>query len=359
MGRIGPFCLLMLGLIPIAFHSFEGTRIPATDGAILYVGRWGRVERAGRTSMATVSSSSQIDITFTGQHIAGLFSLDGINSLPQIYVRIDNGPWALFTIDRTRIEFYGGDLPQGEHRLEMAVKFVDWHANRWVPPLASGVVFQGLELDSGAAVVSTSRRAQPLIQFFGDSITEGERVLGIADGAAGSDALKTYAWLAGEALGSTHVQIAFGGQGVICPAPGDVPPAILSFAWNFGGSPADFSHLPDFLVINQGANDGPYPSNEFIEAYVKFLQEARRYCPHTLILALRPFGGQHGDDVAEAVRTMADPLIVFVDTTGWVGKDDYTDGIHPNIAGSRKAAACLEEILKPYISNWRSKHTSK
>jgi lysophospholipase L1-like esterase len=355
-------CLLMSCLSVKCSLAAESVRVPATDMAISYVGRWGTIERAGQTSMATINSSSQIYLTFSGQHVAGLFDIGGIHYLEQIYVKADDGAWTMFTIDQPRIEFFPVGLPAGRHRLAIAVKAIDGNGERWGGTHPSSIVFRGFELEPGAkAEVSPPLKDLPLLQFFGDSITQGEGVLQKNGGAVmSSDGLATYAWLAGEALGTMHVQIAFGGLGVIRSGSAGVPPAALAFAWNFSGSPADFSHVPDFIVVNMGTND-QYSSNEFMPAYVGYLQEIRKHCPQTRIFALRPFHGDryHGDDVAEAVKKMEDPAISYIDTTGWMDESDFTDGAHPNVVGSRKAGARLTEALKPYISLWKSSHTEK
>jgi lysophospholipase L1-like esterase len=316
--------------------------------------------------MATVNSSSQIYLTFSGRHVAGLFDLNEIDNLEQIYVRVDSGPWILFTIDRPRIEFFPAGLSAGWHHLEIAVKAIDGRGDRtrgerWFPPLHSAIAFQGLELDNGAKVEADApSKERPLLEFFGDSITQGEGILQKGGAVISSDGLATYAWLAGEELGTTHAQVAFGGQGVLRNGSAEVPPAVLSFAWNFSGSPADFSRVPDFIVVNLGTNDQPYSSNEFIEAYEAFLHEVRKHCPRTQIFAMRPFHGDryHGDDVAQAVKNLADPAIIYIDTTGWMDESDFTDGAHPNVAGSRKAATRLIAVLKPYIGMWKSSHSS-
>jgi lysophospholipase L1-like esterase len=72
---------------------------------------------------------------------------------------------------------------------------------------------------------------------------------------------------------------------------------------------------------------------------------------------MRPFHGNsfHGDDIAEIVKTTGDPGIIYIDSTGWMNEGDFTDGAHPNVAGSRKAAEHLAEALRPYISKWKPK----
>ena len=357
MRSLGWLCVLLWSVMATSLVG-EVVRVPATDAAVSYVGRWGAMERNGQTSMATINSSSQIYFTFSGRHVIGLFDLDGINYLEQICVRVDNGDWVLFTIDKPRIEFFPAGLVPGRHQLEIAVKAVDGNGDRWLPPIRSAIIFQGFELDSGEKLAASQpSKDRPLLEFIGDSITQGEGILHKDGGAViNSDGLATYAWLTGETLGTTHAQIAFGGQGVMSSDSREIPPAALSFARNFSGSPADFSQMPDFIVINLGSNDQPYASNEFIEAYVELLREIRKHCPRTQIFALRPFHGDryHGDDVAEVVKQTADPAILYIDSTGWLDESDFTDGAHPNLVGSRKAATRLAEVLKPYISRWKS-----
>jgi len=351
-------CLyLLISTLAVPRLMAEAVHVSATDSAVSYVGRWGAIELPGQTAMATINSSCQIYLNFTGQHVAGLFNLGGIDYLAQIYVKVDGGDWVLFTIDHSRIEFFPAGIPEGRHQLEIAVKAIDGNGDRWLPPLRSAIVFEGFELDAGAKVEPSSRsRQRPFLQFIGDSITQGEGILHVDGGAViNSDGIATYAWLTGEALGTTHVQTAFGGQGVLRSGSGNVPPAPLSFAWNFSGSPADFSVITDFILINLGSNDQPYSSDEFIEAYIRLVREIRKRCPRTVIFAMRPFHGDHyhGDDVAKIAKLMADPAIIYIDSTGWMEESDFTDGAHPNVAGSRKAAAHLVDALKPYVSRWK------
>jgi lysophospholipase L1-like esterase len=40
---------------------------------------------------------------------------------------------------------------------------------------------------------------------------------------------------------------------------------------------------------------------------------------------------------------------VFVDTTGWLQADDFTDELHPNARGSAKIATQLAVALQPFL----------
>jgi hypothetical protein len=138
----------------------------------------------------------------------------------------------------------------------------------------------------------------------------------------------------------------------------EVPPAIMSFGWNFAGSPATLSPGPDFLVVNLGLYDDGISSSEFIQAYAQLLREIRARCPRTVVFALLPYRAdrRQDDSVASAVRIVEDPDVHYVDSTGWLTDSDFSDRTHLNIVGSRKAAAQLEAQLRPYIERWNSEH---
>jgi lysophospholipase L1-like esterase len=38
-----------------------------------------------------------------------------------------------------------------------------------------------------------------------------------------------------------------------------------------------------------------------------------------------------------------------VDTTGWLVREDYTDGVHPNAQGDAKAAERLAAAIRPIV----------
>ncbi len=324
--------------------------IPATDPAFNYIGRWGELNTSRGPAMATVNSSSQASIRFSGDRVYGDFDVRHVAFLAQLEVRVDGGRRRLITIDRRRLLLCQG-LSAGEHLLDLVVKDVDERGNRWFPPFASAVVFEGLEVGPAGRVAAPAMLPAPTLAFFGDSITQGVRVVGMQIGVAGSNALESYAWLCGEALHTRHYQVAFGRQGVLRTGNGEVPPATLSFGWNFAGSVAN-EPAPDFLVINQGTNDGRYPPREYLQAMLGYLREIRAYYPHAKIFVLRPFGGFHAAAAEQAVKLTHDVNVHYVDTTGWLKKGDFRDGVHPNRRGSQIASRRLAAVLAPYIRAW-------
>lgn len=343
--------LALIAILPAWAKPAPRAFVPATDSNLTYVGRWGLLHTQNGPAMATVNSSSQLYVICGGTSIRADFDVKHVAFMAQIEARVDRGPWRLFTIDRHRLRLFH-HLGPGPHRLEIAVKDVDERGNRWFPPFASAVVFEGLELEAHATVAKYRLPVRPTLMFLGDSITQGVRVVGMQIGVTGSNGLLSYGWLAGQALKTIHYQVAFGRQGVIRSGNGQVPPATLAFGWNFAGSPAD-EPAPDFLVINQGTNDIPYPGREYGQALLGYLREIRAYWPPTEMFVLQPFGGFHTASTMQAVELMHDARVMYVGTHGWLKKKDFRDGVHPNRRGSRLAARRLEKVLAPSIAQWK------
>jgi len=321
----------------------QSTPIRPDDRHFNFVGHWD-LSNAARQAV-TVNSGSRIVCDFVGESVTGLFGTEGITSPAQIYVKIDGGKSERFTVNSAAIEFAHG-LAGGRHTFELDVKDVDERVNRWIPPLQAALVFKGLELGSGGRLVKSPPPGKVRMEFYGDSITQGVRIDSMAIGPDGSDGTKDYAFLVALAFNAIHNQVGFGRQGIIRTGNGNVPPAPDSFGWNYRDSPADPSFVPRIVVVNQGTNDGNYSSAQFEPAYRAYIALIRRRDPKATIFCLRPFGGFHADDVQQAVRDLGNPQNVYVDTTGWLDKSDYTDGVHPNAGGQIKAAERLIEVIQ-------------
>ncbi|MES1164280.1 MAG: GDSL-type esterase/lipase family protein, partial [Verrucomicrobiota bacterium] len=213
------------------------------------------------------------------------------------------------------------------------------------------VTFLGIDV-AGGALEPSARPLRAKLEFLGDSITEGvalwparagkDTACWRADGRLG------YASQTAQALGAEWRQVGFGGQGILKGGNGGVPAFNDSFNLIYGGVRRD-DWQPDMVIINAGTVDRTNLSPDFRPAYTTFLGTIRAGYPAAKIVALRPFGGYHGDEVKAAVAartTAGDPLVFYVDTTGWLASGDYTDGIHPNATGSAKAAQALAAAIR-------------
>jgi lysophospholipase L1-like esterase len=96
------------------------------------------------------------------------------------------------------------------------------------------------------------------------------------------------------------------------------------------------------VVLNLGVNDDSLTA----EVYGSYLRQVRAAYRSTKIVALSPFSGKHAIEIEAAVKAADDTNILYVDSDGWLGPDDYTDGLHPSVGGHAKAAAHLIEQLQ-------------
>jgi lysophospholipase L1-like esterase len=334
------FLLPSLALLPVSTTQPDAAAIAADHPHIQYWGRWGRLGDA----MVTVNSGDRAVLRFTGRQVAATFDQSTVTHPPQVYVRIDRAAPVLYTVDRNRLDLTAHPLAPGRvHTVEIAVKDVDERANRWKPPLRSGLLLTGFRFDRGARTLPPAAPGDRRIEFLGDSITQGVRAAGPEIGVAGSDATKDYAWLTGRALRANFRQVGFGAQGILQPGGGQVPPAAQALPATFDGSPADPTYAPQAVVVNQGTNDALNARDPvaFQAAYLDYLRRIRATWPAAWIFAMPPLGGYLGREIAAA----GDGRVSYVDTTGWLTATDYTDGLHPTYAGHRRVAHRLLPIV--------------
>ncbi|MFC0513072.1 RICIN domain-containing protein [Mucilaginibacter angelicae] len=302
------------------------------DTNIRYFGRW---DFSNKDQYVSYWGGAYIKVDFTGTTVKVK-----VGNTSDFYAKIDNGPWISYKQSSGIINLTPTPLTNGTHSLSVAQgKDYDYQFK-----------FDGLVLDNNA-VTKTPAVMSSLIEYIGDSITAGYT----CDQANVSD----YAWVASEALGAEHTQIAFPGIKLTSGFP-DVGMDVQYLKmqsdqtksqtgdWNFQG------YTPKLVVINLGTNDNNgVPDEEFQKAYVNLLTTVRAKFPDAEIFALRTFlGVKSSGTLAAVVTRMAagDLKVHYIDTDGWLKSGDYSDGIHPNAAGHIKAAALLKPILEPYLN---------
>jgi lysophospholipase L1-like esterase len=316
--------------------------VPAADSHLRFVGRWERHYRGDEA--ATVNSGGYLLARFDGVRADGLFDVEDITVPPQVWVTVDDGPRRLLTVDSAEQRLTPPDLGPGAHTLRLDVKDTDQVTNRWLVPLNDALVVRGLRLDPGARILPPPPAAHVRMAFFGDSITEGIRALGDPLTPDGADGTRAWANLTARSFGADFAQVGFGKQGIMRDGVGNVPWAPQSFGFNFAGSPADPSFQPDVVVLLQGSNDSQVTDAQFAPAYLDYLREVRSAYPDAWIIAMVPLIGRHLPVIESDVTQLGDPRVVAVDTTGWLDRHDpadYTDTVHPTVAGHLKVAQRL------------------
>jgi lysophospholipase L1-like esterase len=317
------------------------TTVPATDGHLRFVGRWDRHYRGDES--ATVNSGAYLIARFEGDRLDGQFDTTDITYPPQVWVTVDDGPRRLLDVDGADLRLTPAGLSPGAHTVRIDVKDTDQVTNRWLTPLNDAVVVRGLRVHGGD-VLPPPPAAPVRMAFFGDSITEGIRALGDALTPDGADGTRAWANLTARSFGADFAQVGFGKQGVMRDGVGNVPWAPQSFGLNFAGSPADPAFRPGVVVLLQGSNDSQVTDEQFAPAYLDYLREVRGAYPDAWIIAMVPLIGRHLSVIESDVRQLGDPKVVAVDTTGWLDRHDtadYTDTVHPTVAGHLKVAQRL------------------
>ncbi len=354
---IAAVSIATLGAAPASGPSTE----PANFGQLRFVGRWDRRD-PGRA--ITVNSGSYLLARFDGTGIAARFDIANNKApLPTIAWQIDQGQWQESEV-APLVQLAGGleapSAPSGSraHSVILMARGLDEHQDRWSDPLVASLALVSLEpSDGGKLLDPLPEWEQPRIRMevLGDSITEGVLVHGERDGKKTwpwrTDGRLAYACRTAFALGAQCRQVGFGAQGLTHGGSGGTPAAPEAFNFFHKSCPRD-DWQADLVVINQGTNDGHAKAEQFRPLYRKLLDEVRQAYPRAQIAAMRPFNGAHADDIAAEVKAFndaGDAKVFYVDTTGWLVKGDFTDGLHPNVDGSAKAADRLTAALKVHL----------
>ena len=312
-----------------------------------WYGRWNSTGLAG----ITVNSGSHITTAFTGTGIKANFdtSMNLASNMPTLAWQIDGGTWQEGDL-ATTVSLASG-LVAGTHTVTLMVRSMDETQSRWKLPLVSSTSFRAFFV-TGGNIQPTPHPLRPKIEFLGDSITEGVNVWTSHNGQTRKgwrdDARIAYPSQTAQMLGAEWRQVGFGYLGILKDGNGGVPKANDSFNWIYQYVARD-RWQADMVVINQGTNDSGADASTFQTGYAEYMTTIRTAYPDAKIVALRPFNGSQAAPIKAAVdaRVAGGNLrTYYVDSDGWLGSSDYTDGVHPNEQGSGKAARALVTALQ-------------
>ena len=330
----------------------------ADDSRFQYWGRWD-LREAATTGAITVNTGSTLLFQFEGNNLILHFTTSQYSQqFPTLWLQIDAEEWKVITPSE-RLPLAKSPLSPGTHKATLVVKgFREWE-NRWDKPLVGAIVFRGATPVEGGQLLVPPERPLKLIEYLGDSITEGVLVHKPTPEEKGkregwprfSDGRQTWAYQSALLVGAEPRTVGFGRHGLTVNANGGVPPAIQSFPFIYEGVSIDALRQPDVVVINMGSNDRNRASSElFAVLYKSYVETIRKKYPTAMILCMRPFVGAHAAAIEETVRRLADPKIRYVDTTGWIEPGKHTtDQVHPNLEGNRIAAEKMAVILKEVL----------
>jgi lysophospholipase L1-like esterase len=338
------------------------TLIVANDSNLRYYGRW----NPGSTAI-TINNGSELEAAYTGNTCNLLFDVSGITAYPVVTTWIDNAGPTRSTLDSTaRVTVtpayntapsgspsFAAPVRSSRHRLRVMANCDAGNggANNWTS-LQGAFKLVGIEVDGGA--VSLALPASPdQIEFLGDSITAGVRVL-FATGASDTPAVNSpeinWTEYVAQLLGLKAVVNGHGQQGITTTGADGAPVANTAFPLVYSGVSWNPSTKPAVVVIYQGTNDGSITQ----AAYQTFLGTIRTAYPSAYIFAVVPHNKTGlTTNISAAVTAMADSRIFYLNYSSGVISTtvDQCDSIgHLNPGGCVTLAAKLASDIRTQLN---------
>ena len=318
--------------------------IPYTDASVRLTGRWGVWNN---TACATAAGAT-IEAAFRGRMARLQFNLEfNEHPYPHVWISVDGGA----RVEAPLSPYLRVAAPDdGEHVVTVIYKgSVEMH-HRWYQPLIGKIAFCGLEADAPAGLPADER---PVIEFVGDSITEGVLIDAECNVHANGwlnrpymdDVTATYAWLTAEALGLRPLMMGYGAVGITRGGCGSVPKAEEAYPYCFADMPMTYPTPPAYILINHGANDRGASAEDYIAGYRRLLDLIRRTHPQARLIALSAFCGAFAKELGAMVAAYNRENgcdVLFIDSTGWVP----VEPLHPLRDGHREIAGHLTGILR-------------
>ncbi|MGM0260465.1 GDSL-type esterase/lipase family protein [Enterococcus sp. AZ102] len=309
--------------------SFNQLTFKDESGKYYLNGRWYQKNNYP----TTINQGAQIFAKFSGSEIKGTFKTYGTPATV-VAVKVDGLNYTrITTVDDTPIVLATG-LSGGDHIIEIMMDGIkETLDGLWTS--GNGASFKGFDIDTKAI--------QPLnktILFIGDSITAGINVLAEGSNPAVNSAYQTYAQICANELNANQFRLGFGGTGVTKSGSGGVPKALDQIDYYYDNYKQDMP-TPNIIVINHGTNDQGATNETFKNEYYKLILKLRSKFGAVPIVSMIPFGQYHRQNI-EAVAALFKNVYVC-QTSDW--GVTYTDGVHPNVEGHKKAGAKLAERL--------------
>ncbi len=322
--------------------------IPVTDENLIFSGRW--TEKDGKK---TLGFEGYVEIAFTGTSLKVL-NVESWN----VYASVDGNEPVKLASDTV-----ASGLEKGEHTVRIYAA-----AQQAFPAIG------GFAIDAGEKTLKVTKGK--VIEFIGDSITEGYVAPDDKEKWGANSYMNSYAYLTGEKLnrkyGMQYNTIAFGGIGLCSYDSKETPTQDYMTMDERYKKAREFKvgdtssttvenwnmslYVPDYIVINLGTNDCGRGEANFKAQYKNFLAQLRSYYPKARIVAVVPcyFHQMNLTGFVSALKSAVDETgdgnIYVLDTADW-GVLGGEDNLHPSPASHRvmsdKLFAYLDNLMNP------------
>lgn len=316
-----------------------------------FMGRWELRNINGENVMYTGYQGSKIYFSVKNTENVTIELLD-LSGVCTIAYKIDGKDFVRTTSSIIKISNLD---KQFEHFIEIVIAGLQMEKYIWTNNV--GFALKIITIDDGGIIKAISKKGRKIL-FYGDSITAGYCLYGI-DSATQNGAEVNYVEQCCTLLRADNIRCAISGIGVFHQPSGNNVPNMLGntsltpITTYTKNSPIDLLRAnteeegiePDFIVVNLGTNDTAINDETFKEGYISMIKRIEQKYSGTEIFCLRPFNGSKETPILEATKECKN--CVYVDTKDW--KITYTDGLHPDLNGSKIAGEELADFLLKYF----------
>lgn len=299
-----------------------------------FVGRWFDSTINGTNVKSTINQGSELYFKVKNTTSINVnFIVNTAYKTPYFAYSIDGA-------DMTRQLVTSPTLPTvslDEHIIRVVVDGVTEAENKWIGE--KGFAFKDITVDSTGTVTGVLPKNKK-IMFFGDSITEGIRVLNMNADSDGNSATGAFPYIASTNLNAISYRVGFGGAGVTKGGNGGVP-SLINFIDNMTKNRLAPYYEPDVVVVNIGTNDFDADTDVFKSQYTAVINRLLIKYSGTPLFIMVPFNGTRKSEITDITNNKKG--VYMVDTTGW--DISTTDGLHPDVAGSIKAGTKLSDYI--------------
>ncbi|ACU46880.1 putative neck passage structure protein [Lactococcus phage CB14a] len=299
-----------------------------------FVGRWFDSTISGTNVKSTINQGSELYFKVKNTTSINVnFIVNTAYKTPYFAYSIDGA-------DMTRQLVTSPTLPTvslDEHIIRVVVDGVTESENKWIGE--KGFAFKDITVDSTGTVTGVLPKNKK-IMFFGDSITEGIRVLSMNADSDGNSATGAFPYIASTNLNAISYRVGFGGAGVTKSGNGGVP-SLINFIDNMTKNKLAPYYEPDIIVVNIGTNDIDAATDVFKSQYTAVINRLLIKYSGTPLFIMVPFNGARKSEITDITNNKKG--VYMVDTNGW--DISTTDGLHPDVAGSIIAGTKLSDYM--------------
>lgn len=299
-----------------------------------FVGRWFDSTISGTKVKSTINQGSELYFKVKNTTSINVnFIVNTVYETPYFAYSIDGA-------DMTRQLVTSPTLPTvslDEHIIRVVVDGANESEDKWIGE--RGVAFKDITVDSTGTVTGVLPKNKK-IMFFGDSITEGVRVLNMNANSDGNSATGAFPYIASTNLNAISYRVGFAGAGVTKGGDGGAP-SLINFIDNMTKNRLAPYYEPDVIVVNIGTNDFDADTDVFKSQYTAVINRLLIKYSGTPLFIMVPFNGTRKSEITDITNNKKG--VYMVDTTGW--DISTTDGLHPDVAGSIKAGTKLSDYI--------------